>query len=164
MNNLLVIVRGNSASGKTTLTNKIQKEIGYEKCLLLNQDIIRRKILHADDNKNNPSVKMIENLINYGLENYSVTVVEGILRRDVYGNMLTNLIEKNNANTLIYYLDIPFEKTLNYDQMKEVSFGSQRLKLWWREKDYLTNDDIILNGLENTSFFNIILRDINERI
>jgi adenylate kinase family enzyme len=84
----LVLIRGNSASGKTVLANKLQQHFGYSRCLLLHQDLIRRNILHADDHVGTPAISLIQTLINYGYNHYSLTILEGILHKDVYDPML----------------------------------------------------------------------------
>ena len=142
MKSILVIIRGNSGSGKTYLADNLQKYYGYDTCLVLHQDLIRRELLHANDHEGTPAISMIENLIIYGMEHYQIIIVEGILREDVYGQMLQRMIKKYNS--LVYYLDVPFELTLERDKQKVQSFGESKLKSWWREKDYLTNEDIIL--------------------
>ncbi|MCT4380790.1 kinase [Leuconostoc pseudomesenteroides] len=164
MENILVIVRGNSASGKTFLSNKIQKHYGYDKCLLLHQDVIRRDILHANDHQNTPAIKLIDNLIDYGLSNYPITIVEGILRRDVYGDMLNKIVKRQLPNSLVYYLDIPFETTVKYDKTKPEPFGVETLKSWWRSNDYLGVNDRLLKNGETLTFLTRIISDIKEHI
>lgn len=158
MSPLLVVIRGNSGSGKTFLANELQKYFGDKNCLVLHQDIIRRNILHADDHVGTPAVGLIEVMINFGLKNYPIVILEEILRKDVYGEMLERLVSSNAS--LIYYLDISFEETAQRDQLKEESFGREKLKLWWRENDYLTSDDIILKNAQSNKWFEKIISDI----
>jgi len=62
------------------------------------------------------------------------------LRKDVYGEMLIDLYKTFSPNILTYYLDIPFETTLQNNNRKETPFSTEQLRNWWREKDYLPND------------------------
>lgn len=162
--NILVIIRGNSASGKTVLSKRIQERFGYEQCLLLHQDVIRRDILHANDHQGTPAVPVIKDLINYGLNNYPITIIEGILRSDVYGHMLNKLVKRNTKNSLVYYLDIPFETTVKYDKTKATPFGKEALQLWWRENDYLGKKDILLKDGETLTFVRQIITEINAKL
>lgn len=88
MASVLVIIRGNSGSGKTYLADKLQQHYSYGDCLLLHQDVIRRDILHANDHLGTPAVELINSMIGFGMEYYPITILEGILREDVYGEML----------------------------------------------------------------------------
>lgn len=158
MTPILVIIRGNSGSGKTYLANKLQLYYGYDNCLLLHQDVLRRDILHANDRIATPAVELINCMTEFGMQHYPITIIEGILREDVYGGMLRNLQMKYNS--LTYYLNVPFEITLKRDAVKEEPFGRKKLQKWWREGDYLTKKDIILQA--DSSCFDEIIRDINE--
>lgn len=158
MTSILVIIRGNSGSGKTYLADKLQQYYGYDNCFLLHQDIIRRNILHASDHAGTPAVDLVKSMAEFGIKHYPVTILEGILREDVYGKMLRALQARHN--TLIYYLNISFETTLKRDAMKEKSFGKEKLQQWWREADYLTEKDIILPA--DQPYFDKIVKDINK--
>ena len=77
MTQTLIIIRGNSVSGKTTIAKKLQRELG-EKTMLIQQDVVRREILNVRDTSGNPAMKLIENLALYGkFIDYNV-IVEGI--------------------------------------------------------------------------------------
>lgn len=49
MSSSLIIIRGNSASGKTALAEACREQLGSTQTLLLSQDVIRRQILHTHD-------------------------------------------------------------------------------------------------------------------
>ncbi|MBP2058876.1 hypothetical protein J2Z60_002067 [Lactobacillus colini] len=140
------------------MSNRLQKHFGYQNCLVLHQDVIRRDILHAGDRIGTLAVGLIEIMVEYGLKNYPIVILEGILRKDVYGQMLHKLVFENKS--LVYYLDIPFEKTLQRDQLKKSPFGSKKLESWWRKQDYLDKDDIILNDEQADNWYEQILDDI----
>ncbi len=40
----LIILRGNSGGGKTTVAKRLQRELGYE-TMLVQQDVVRHEIL-----------------------------------------------------------------------------------------------------------------------
>ena len=44
----IIILRGNSGSGKTTVAKELQKKLGYG-TLLISQDAIRREMLYVKD-------------------------------------------------------------------------------------------------------------------
>ncbi len=140
MKSTLIIIRGNSGSGKTVLAKELQNYFGTDKCLLLQQDVLRRNILHTNDHVGNPTIDLIADLAEFGKKHYPITILEGILRKDVYGDMLIKLCKTFSPNILIYYLDIPFEVTLRNNNQKETPFSTTQLRNWWRERDYLPND------------------------
>ena len=77
MNNL-IIIRGNSGSGKSTIVRKLQKQLG-EGTMLISQDDVRIKILSVEDKKDNPAIELIYKLAMYGDEINTNVILEGIL-------------------------------------------------------------------------------------
>ncbi|MGK4144550.1 zeta toxin family protein [Weissella paramesenteroides] len=65
MQPIFILIRGNSGSGKTVLAKQLQQYFGYEDCLLLQQDILRREILHTHDHVGTTTVNLLETLINH---------------------------------------------------------------------------------------------------
>lgn len=61
----VIIIRGNSGSGKSSLAKELQNRIGFH-TLLISQDTIRREMLY--DKPGNKTVELIDHLIRYGLE------------------------------------------------------------------------------------------------
>ena len=56
-----------------------------------------------------------------------------------YEELLLDLIRFYNGEALIYYFDLPFEKTLERHNMRPQSqdFGEASLQKWWTPKDVL---------------------------
>lgn len=54
----IIIIRGNAASGKTSLAYALQEEMG-ENTLLLSQDLLRRTMLHAHDGFDTPTIPIL---------------------------------------------------------------------------------------------------------
>ena len=107
----LIILRGNSGSGKTTVAKRLFDHF-HADAMLVSQDVVRRTMLRVKDVPNNPAVELIYKLCLYGNRLNKIVILEGILRRDVYGNKLTELMVNFNGAVHIYYLDIPFDETL----------------------------------------------------
>ncbi|MDF7637921.1 zeta toxin family protein [Lactobacillus sp. ESL0791] len=157
-----VLIRGNSGSGKTVLATALQHHFGYKNCLLLHQDVIRRDVLHADDHAGTPAVSLLEDLVKYGQQHYQITILEGILRKDVYGEMLQQLIKRFDKTALIYYLDIPFTIAAEHNQMKNEPFAEEKLRCWWREDDYLGGKEQRLHDGDTKTFCQKIIDDIEK--
>ncbi|MBZ2405061.1 P-loop NTPase family protein [Liquorilactobacillus hordei] len=142
---ILIIIRGNSGSGKTYLAKKVQNYYGTKRSFLIQQDIIRRDILHSDDHVGNISIELMTKMIEFGKQNYEITILEGILRKDVYSEMIEEAVNEFEGRALVFYLDISFEQTIKNNNKKKVSFSTEQLKNWWRGKDYLNDSDIVMN-------------------
>lgn len=162
MKTIFILIRGNSGSGKTVLADNLQKYFGYDNCILLHQDVIRRDILHANDRTGTPAIGLIKELVEYGTKHYRVVILEGILRKDVYGEMLVNVIKIFGNNAFVYYLDVSFSLTVEHNQTKNFPFSIVSLKKWWRASDYLEYNDCRLSNGDTKKFFNQIIQDITE--
>ena len=136
----IVILRGNSGSGKSTVAKAVQRKLGRG-TLVISQDWVRREMLWVKDEPDNQAVDLLKNLVIYGSQNCKVTILEGILYADIYESLF-NQIEKIFAGHIFaYYFDVPFYETLaRHNQRPQLyDFGEPDMRRWWREKDFLSN-------------------------
>lgn len=163
MESKLIILRGNSASGKTTIAKGLQSHLGSD-TLVVSQDIVRRDMLKANDTAGNLSIDLIKKIAEYGNGRCQLVIVEGILVNKRYKKMLFELIESFNHSAYIYYFDLPFKETLirHQTRAKVHDFGSKEMRSWWVEKDYLgtSNEKIITETLSKKEIIQTILDDI----
>lgn len=161
----LIILRGNSGSGKTTTASKLQKVLG-ENTLLVSQDMIRRDMLKVPDREGNLSIELIKQIAEYGLGKCPFVIVEGILINKRYKNMLLELINIFEQNAYVYYFDIPFDVTLirHSNRAKVNEFGEKEMRSWWNEKDYLgvSNERIITKNSTLEEVVDLILEDLGK--
>lgn len=87
----LVIIRGNSGSGKTTVAKALHKQLG-ETSLLISQDVIRREMLQVHDRPGNLAIQLIRQVATYGIKHCNYVIIEGILNKQKYNGMLQQLI------------------------------------------------------------------------
>lgn len=87
----LIILRGNSGSGKTTVARALQHERGRDQVAVISQDVVRREVLWARDIAGNPAIDLIGLMARYALERGLSVIVEGILHPERYGDMLLDL-------------------------------------------------------------------------
>ena len=106
----IIVLRGNSGSGKTTVANKLHKELG-EGNLLISQDYVRRTMLQVKDKPNNLAIGLLDSMIKYGIRNCDYTIVEGILSNNKYGKMLRENVTMAD-NVYAYYYDLSFEEMM----------------------------------------------------
>jgi adenylate kinase family enzyme len=134
----LIILRGNSGSGKTTTGKALQRKFGHG-TMLISQDVVRRKMLFVKDGPNTEASKLLLELALYGKSNCNIVIVEGILNSKWYKNLFENLLDEFKGRIFAYYFDIPFEETLSRHQQKQNAheFGEKEMREWWNEKDLL---------------------------
>lgn len=75
----LIIIRGNSGSGKSSVSKELQRRFGRN-TLMISQEIVRREMLWAKDGCNTAALPLLVSLIGYGYENSEITILEGILK------------------------------------------------------------------------------------
>lgn len=158
----LIIIRGNSGSGKTTVAKAIHTILG-EGSLLVSQDYVRRIMLNVKDRPNNISIELIETMLMFGLERCDYTILEGILSNHIYSDMLSRTIQKADR-ILSYYYDLPFKETVKRHSEKETNeFDEADMKRWFIPHDYLEveNENIIDEDVSKDDMIKLILNDIN---
>ena len=134
----LIMLRGNSGSGKTTVAKGLQDHFGRG-TMVLSQDMIRREVLKERDGINPPALPLIKQMLRYGSENCEVVILEGIFIADWYRELFEEAIKMYGSDIYAYYFDIPFEETLRRHQTrtKAAEFGADEMRKWWKEKDFL---------------------------
>ncbi len=136
----LIILRGNSGSGKTSVAKALQRKFGPN-TMLISHDMVRMDILHVwgADGIIKSEPLMIQ-LLKYGKENSEVTIMEGILPSKEYAELFETAVRAYKQDVFAYYYDIPFEETLLRHSTKPNcnDFGESDMRRWWKEKDFLS--------------------------
>jgi adenylate kinase family enzyme len=138
----LIVLRGNSGSGKSSVARELQQRMGYGTALI-EQDYIRRKLLRERDKPNQPNIELIALNVTFALSCGYNVILEGILPKDHYGSMLSRILNDHIGETYVYYFDIPFDETLNRHKTKPNAheFGEVEMREWFREHDVLNVED-----------------------
>ncbi len=133
----LIILRGNSGSGKTTVAKELQKSFGRN-TMLLSQDVVRRDMLRVKDGEDTPALPLLKELMVYGKNHSEIVILEGILRADWYRSLFQLAVQLYGREIYAYYFDLSFEETVKRHLTKPNchEFGEESLRRWWREKDY----------------------------
>lgn len=165
MESKLIIIRGNSGSGKTTTAKNLQNHLG-DGTLLVSQDTVRREMLKVYDREGNLSIDLIRQIAEYGKDKCEFVIVEGILNKNRYGEMLNKLMQFYNHKTYTYYFDLSFEETVmrHNSRSKKKEFGEDSLRAWWNPRDYLGVDGemILTDDLSQNDVLKLILNQLNE--
>ena len=152
----IIILRGNSGSGKTTVARALQKKFGYN-TMMISQDEIRRNILWVKDGVDTKALPLMIELI-----------LEGIMYDVWYSPLFKTANELYGMDIYAYYFDIPFEETVRRHNTrdKKQEFGEEDMRRWWREKDFSSvfNEKIITSDIDADSIVEMIYIDsANER-
>ncbi|WP_175639133.1 kinase [Metabacillus schmidteae] len=165
MESKLIIIRGNSGSGKTTTAKSLQNQLGHG-TLLVSQDVVRREMLKVHDRDGNLSIDLISQIAKYGKGKCEFIIVEGILYKSRYGEMLDKLIQFYNQNAYTYYFDLSFEETVirHKSSSKKLEFGEESLRAWWNPNDYLGVDGetILTNDMSQNDVLKLILNQLQK--
>ncbi|WEV51203.1 zeta toxin family protein [Lactobacillus sp. ESL0731] len=157
---IFILIRGNSGSGKTALADSLQERLGYHRCLVLHEDVLRRDILHVKEGS--PlTAELIKLLVDFGKQKYAVVILEGILPRKIYGELLKKIITEFGSQAYSYYLDVSFAETLKHNQLKPEPFARETLQKWWLTDDYLAKAETRLGEGPTAVLADRILAEVN---
>ncbi|MGW4727886.1 AAA family ATPase [Streptomyces shenzhenensis] len=134
----LVVLRGNSASGKSSVAAGLRERFGRG-LAVVGQDNLRRIVLRERDRPGAANIGLIGLTARYALDAGFHVVVEGILYADHYGDMLAALCADHRGPTRGYYLDVPFGETLARHATKPIAddVSERQLRDWYRPRDLL---------------------------
>ncbi|WP_052489865.1 AAA family ATPase [Streptomyces sp. 150FB] len=134
----LVVLRGNSASGKSSVAAAVRERYGRG-IAVVSQDTLRRNVLRERDILGGANVGLIDLTVRYALEHGFHAVLEGILYVAHYGDMLAGLLADYPGHSYCFYFDVPFEQTLERHATKPIAreVGEAHLREWYRPLDLL---------------------------
>ncbi|MEH0573450.1 MULTISPECIES: AAA family ATPase [Streptomyces] len=147
----LVVLRGNSASGKSSVAAGLRDRFGRG-LALVEQDNLRRVVLRERDRPGGANIGLIDAVARYALNAGYHVVLEGLLYADRYGDMLARLREDHRGPTHGYYLDVPFAETLLRHAGKPIAHevGEADLRAWYRRLDLLPGAVETVIGADST--------------
>ena len=163
----LIVIRGNSASGKSTIAAGIRAKCGPG-IAIVGQDHLRRVVLKEKDKPGAANIGLIDLVTRYALDHGYITVLEGILYAAHYGEMLTRLRDDHLGQSLFYYMDVPFEETLRRHATKPQAseYGHAEMSNWWRDRDYLpgVSERVITADMTADAAVEQIMRDAGKPV
>ncbi len=134
----LVVLRGNSGSGKSTVAAKLREQ-ARDKTALVSQDNLRRLILKEKETDGGDNIDLIQQTVEFALGRHYNVILEGILYFPRYKFMLKRLVERC-PNNYFYYFDVSLDESLKRHATKPNAheFGEKEIREWYRYLD-LTN-------------------------
>lgn len=134
----LIVIRGNSATGKTTLARELQLAMGRGTANV-GQDHFRRTVLREHDVPDGDNISLIEHNVRFCLDVGYHVIVEGILLAEHYGHMLRSLVASHSGPHHLVYLDLSLDESLARHAGRRLSkdVPADRLREWYLPRDLL---------------------------
>lgn len=159
----LIVIRGNSGSGKTSLAKALQQKLGYNN-MLISQDVIRRDMLRVKDGPDTKALPLMKELLLYGKNNCENVILEGILNASWYQPLFELAMYEFKGKIFAYYYDIPFDETLarHHTKPNRSDFGEKDMRNWWIEKDFIDfiPEKVITKDMELYDTVELIYQDV----
>jgi predicted kinase len=138
---LLVVIRGNSGSGKTTTAREVRRQYGSRGLAAIEQDHCRRVILreHGGGGQDRVAPGFITTMVRAALDGGYHVILEGILHTGQYGDRLRALIREHPGPTACYFMDISFEETVRRHLRREepIPVDPETMRGWYAGRDLL---------------------------
>lgn len=133
---ILVVLRGNSGSGKTTTAREVRLRCGRG-IAIVGQDAVRRDLLREKDVPGGVNIGLIDTIARHALDQGYHVILEGIFDAAHYGEMLGTLCREHRGRTTCFYFDVPFEETLRRHATKPQAgeYGAPEMRSWYRPFD-----------------------------
>ena len=134
----LVVLRGNSGSGKSTTAKELRRRVGTG-VAWVEQDYLRRTLLREHCRPEAPNIGLIDLAARYALDSGYHVVLEGGLYEPQYGEMVRQLVADHAGVTGVYYFQLPLDETarrhLTRPMATEVMV--EKLRDWYQPADFL---------------------------
>ena len=136
----LVVLRGNSASGKSSVAREVRRRYGRG-CALVEQDYLRRVILREHESSQVPGIapEFIDTTVRFALSRGYHVVLEGILSGARYAPGLRELIADHPGPSSVFYFDISFDETVRRHNSRPLSaeVTAEQMREWYAPRDLL---------------------------
>jgi gluconate kinase len=136
----LVIIRGNSGSGKSTVADQVRHRYGRG-AALIEQDHLRREVLREHGSDGTPTVApgFITTVTRAALDAGYHVVLEGILHTGQYGMPLRDLIVGHAGPSHVFWMDVGFDETLrrHAGRPELAHVTAEMMRAWYTELDLL---------------------------
>ena len=138
---MLIVLRGNSGSGKTTVAEALQRELGWPTAVL-EQDHFRRVVYAEREGRTHPTgmahAALLEAAAAHCLAQGQHLVLEGIFHAQRYAGMLERVAALTDDVRFLAF-DLPFEETVrrHADRPKASAFDVEEMRGWYHGWDPL---------------------------
>jgi predicted kinase len=136
----LIVIRGNSGSGKTSVAREVRARYGRG-CALIEQDYFRRIILREHDSAASAGIApdFIATAARFALDRGYHVVLEGILSSVRYAPMIYDLVARHQGESHVFYLDVSFDETVRRHAKRPLAseVTPEQMLGWYESHDVL---------------------------
>lgn len=134
----LVVLRGPSAAGKTTLAAALQTRWGPG-VANVGQDHLRRVVLREHERPGADNVGLIASTVRWCVAAGYHVVLEGMLRTPSYGAMLRELLDEHPGRTDVLHLDVSLDDVLRRHEGRPLAsvVSAALVREWYEPADLL---------------------------
>ena len=163
----LVILRGDSASGKTTTAIALRSRLG-PRVALIHQDYVRRELLHDVDRRRRSQDAgiLIVGAARQALDLGYDVILDGIFNLRDYSELFEALHRDHRGQTRIYQFDVGLDEALRRHAARPLAnaFGEEKIREWYDGWQPLPWHDERRIGPETTTdeLVSTILRDVGQ--
>lgn len=127
----LIILRGPSASGKSTVAHMLKQKLEGQ-VVILDFDVYRGLFGRQGDYYPT-AAKMILSDARIALDGGYEVIIDGFYRVDDYPNLLDEIIGSNNSQSYMFYFDTSLHETIRRHKTRKKSkqFGETELREWY---------------------------------
>lgn len=136
----LIVIRGNSGSGKSSIAAELHKQ-AKSKTALVSQDYLRRIVLKEKEHDGGDYIDLIFQTIKFASGRGYNVILEGILNSRRHEKLISAVSELYSER-YFYYIDVSFDETLRRHKTKlnAHEFGEKEMREWFKESDLLGID------------------------
>ncbi|MBT8163049.1 MULTISPECIES: AAA family ATPase [Arthrobacter] len=149
---MLVVLRGNSGSGKSTTAAALQEALGWPTAVL-SQDHFRRIVYQEREQESLAHADLLEVAAAHCLRAGHHVILEGIFNAERYSAMLERVAAQSN-DARFYAYDLTFDETVRRHAMRPqaTDFTEAEMRSWyhgWQPLSFVEEERI--NASESTS-------------
>lgn len=128
----LIVLRGNSGSGKSTVAQALRESLDGETSWI-EQDYFTRVVLGEKERAGAANIELLDAAARLCLDRGFTVILDGIFNASRYGAMLEGLFRDHGGVTVFYAFDLAFDETLRRHTMreKETEFGEADMRDWF---------------------------------
>lgn len=130
----LVVIRGSSGSGKTTIAKALRERM-REPIALVERDYFQRTVLNQTDAGTHPeTAALVDEVVRFSLSHGFHVVLDGIMNTLTYGPTLERLYIDYPDRVTFFAFDLEFEETLRRHSTRSLAseFGETEMRQWFR--------------------------------
>ena len=151
----LIVLRGNSGSGKTTIAKELQKCLGRN-TMLISQDVIRRDMLRVKDGENTEALPLMKELLTYGRKYCKIVISQTLEHSRPFAisgcRRIMTIENKANYESMSYEEDVLYIFCHGYLTPKEVRFLKQLCLIAPKDCEFYHWGDMDFGGISIFQF------------